>query len=59
LNIDWDSEEETELFSSSLHIAINAEAKTEYDAWVKEGCESLWWWKKEQRRRLKIGTCMA
>jgi len=46
MNSDWESKEET----TSLHIPINAEAKKEYDEWVKAGCDHLWWYWKERRK---------
>ena len=56
MDSDWDSSEEelAELFSSSLHIPINPEAKKEYDEWVEKDCEFLWWWKKEQRKKERL-----
>jgi len=50
MDSDWDSAEETELFSSSLHIPINAEAKKAYDNWVENECNDRWWNKKEIER---------
>jgi len=42
------------LITSSLHIPINAEAKKEYDEWVKAGCDYLWWYWKEERKKEKL-----
>jgi len=55
MNSDWDSEEETlPKITTSLHIPINAEAKEEYDAWVKDDCNDLWWYWKEERKKQKL-----
>jgi len=52
MNSDWNSEEEeTELFSSSLHIPINPAAKKEYEAWIEKDCDKDWWYHKEMAKK--------
>ena len=54
MNCDWDSEEEeTELFSSSLHIPIDQKAKKAYDEWIENECRNDWWQNKKEFEQIE------